>query len=113
MSNQSQHSIHQANKFDGEKPRMELIPAIPQIEYAKVLTFGAKKYGDDNWRKGNGLLWSRIIGAMERHLYAIKNCEDYDPETGLLHSGHIICNAAFLTEYYQTFPQNDDRFYKT
>src|SRR5687768_17425193 len=77
MSNQNQHSAYQANKFDTSKPRMELIPAIPQIEYAKVLTFGAKKYGDDNWRLGTGLIWSRIIGAMERHLYAIKNGEDY------------------------------------
>jgi len=55
------------------------------------------------------MAWSKIIASLERHLWAIKRGEDYDPETGLLHDGHIMCNAAFLTEYYKIFPQGDDR----
>lgn len=38
-----------------------------------------------------------------------KKGEDYDPESNLLHSAHIMCNAAFLTEYYKIYPQGDDR----
>lgn len=96
-----------ALRYDNEKVRMDLIPAFANIEFGKVLTIGAKKYGDNNWQKG--MKWSRVLGSLERHLYAIKKGEDFDPETGLLHSAHVMTNAAFLTEYYKIFPQGDDR----
>ena len=38
-------------KYDGEKPQMYLLPPKAITEVAKVLTFGASKYGPDNWRK--------------------------------------------------------------
>ena len=38
-------------KFDGDKLRFDLIPAVAEEEIAKILTFGAKKYGPDNWQK--------------------------------------------------------------
>jgi hypothetical protein len=37
-------------KYDAGKPMMELIPPHAEIELAKVLTFGAEKYGPENWR---------------------------------------------------------------
>jgi len=94
-------------KFDKEKTRQDLVPAFAQEQFAKVLTFGAKKYAPHNWE--NGMKWSRIIGAILRHTFAILRGEDYDPETGLLHSAHIMCEASFLTEYYRIYPQGDDR----
>jgi hypothetical protein len=94
-------------KFDGQKTMHELVPSFAQEEYAKVLTFGANKYAPHNWEKG--IKWSRIIGACKRHLLAIERGEDYDKETGLLHSAHLMCEAGFLTEYYKIFPQGDDR----
>lgn len=94
-------------RFNEGKARYDLIPAFAQHEYARVLTKGAEKYADRNWEKG--MPWSKILSSLERHLYAIKRGEDYDPETGLLHSAHVMCNAAFLTEYYKIFPQGDDR----
>lgn len=97
----------EAVRFDTEKVRFDLVPAYAHQELAKVFTFGARKYAENNWRKG--MNWSRVIGSLERHLNAHKSGEDYDPETGLLHSAHIMCNAAFLTEYYKIFPQGDDR----
>jgi uncharacterized HAD superfamily protein len=87
--------------------RHDLLPPNAINELAKVLTFGAKKYAPNNWMKG--MKWSRIIGPLKRHLNAIERGEDYDPETGLLHSAHVMCNAAFLTEYYKIYPQGDDR----
>lgn len=97
-----------AKRYDGGKPRYDLIPALAQEELAKVLTVGVEKYGVDNWRKG--MKWSKVLASLERHLYAIKRGEDRDPETGLLHSAHIQSNAAFLTEYFFTFPELDDRY---
>lgn len=85
----------------------ELAPPFAQEQYAKVLTFGAKKYSPHNWERG--MKWSRIIGAIKRHTLAIERGEDYDQETGLLHSAHLMCEAGFLTEYYKIFPHGDDR----
>lgn len=94
-------------RFNEGKTRHDLTPAWAQEQYARVLTAGAVKYGEGNWEKG--MAWSKVIASMERHLQAIKRNQDFDPETGELHSAHIMCNAAFLTEYYRIFPQGDDR----
>lgn len=94
-------------RFNTGKTRYDLIPAYAQEQYARVLTKGAEKYADRNWERG--MPWSKVISSLERHLYAIKRGEDHDPESGLLHSAHVMTNAAFLTEFYKIFPQGDDR----
>lgn len=95
-------------KFDNEKPRTELVDADAILELARVLTFGAKKYAANNWR--NGIEFSRVIGAALRHIYAIQQGEDRDPETGLLHSAHAMCELMFLTNFYKSHPELDDRY---
>jgi hypothetical protein len=97
-----------ALKFDNEKPRTELVDADAILELAKVLTFGAKKYAANNWRKG--IEFSRVIGAALRHIYAIQQGEDRDQETGLLHSAHAMCELMFLTNFYKSHPELDDRY---
>lgn len=94
-------------RFNDGKNRHDLIPAFAQEQYAKVMTLGAKKYADRNWEKG--MPWTTVMASLERHLQAFKRGEDFDPETGLLHTAHIICNAAYLTEYYRIYPEGDDR----
>ncbi len=94
-------------RFNEGKTRHDLVPAFAQEQYARVLTKGAEKYSARNWQ--NGMAWSKVIASLERHLQAIKRGEDYDLETGLLHSSHIMANSAFLTEYYKIYPQGDDR----
>lgn len=94
-------------RFNQGKTRHDLVPAYAQEQYGKVLTLGAVKYGERNWQ--NGMRWSKVLASLERHLLAVKSGEDYDKETGQLHSAHIMCNAAFLTEYYKIYPQGDDR----
>jgi hypothetical protein len=94
-------------RFNEGKTRHDLVPAYAQEQFAKVLTKGAIKYDDRNWELG--MSWSSVLASLERHLLAIKRGEDFDPETGLLHSAHVMCNAAFLTEYYKIYPQGDDR----
>lgn len=99
-----------ALRYDVGKIRHDLISPTAMNELAKVLTFGANKYEANNWRKG--MKWSRVIGSLKRHLNAIENGEDNDPETGLLHIAHVMCNAMFLTDYYKIFPEGDDRQHK-
>lgn len=97
----------EGKKFDSGKLRYDLIPLFSQEQFVKVLTMGAQKYGDRNWEKG--MVWSRLIGAMKRHIAAFESGEDYDPESGLLHMAHVMTNAAFLTEFYKIYPQGDNR----
>lgn len=86
-----------AKKFDQGKPRMELLPSSALLEISKVLTEGAKKYDPWNWAKG--LQYSRLIGAVMRHVSAWKDGEDKDPETGLSHLAHAACGLMFLLDY--------------
>lgn len=94
-------------RFNKGKTRHDLVPVFAQEQYAKVLTRGAEKYAERNWEKG--MKWSKVLASMKRHITAYEQGEDYDPEDGLLHAAHIMCNAAFLTEYYKIYPQGDDR----
>jgi len=94
-------------RFNTGKTRHDLVPSYAQEQYARVLTKGSEKYAERNWERG--MAWSKPIASLERHLQAFKRGEDLDPETGVLHVAHIMCNAAFLTEYYKTYPEGDDR----
>ncbi len=94
-------------RYNAGKTRHDLVPAYAQEQYARVMTIGANKYAERNWEKG--MAWSKVLASLERHLQAIKRGEDYDPETLVLHSAHIMCNAAFITEYYKIYPEGDDR----
>lgn len=94
-------------RFNKGKARYDLIPAYAQEQYAKVLTKGAEKYAERNWELG--MAWSKVTSSLKRHTAAFEKGEDFDPETGCLHTAHIMCNAAFLTEYYKIYPQGDDR----
>lgn len=94
-------------KHDQDKPRMELISPTAIFELAKVLNFGAKKYAARNWEKG--FAWTRAIAAILRHTWAYLGGETHDPETGLSHMAHVMCEAMFLVEFEKTHPELDDR----
>tara|TARA_R110000868_G_scaffold179968_3_gene420452 strand:+ start:8294 stop:9367 length:1074 start_codon:yes stop_codon:yes gene_type:complete len=96
-----------ALRYDKDKVRHDLIPSWALNELGKVYTFGAKKYADNNWRKG--MKWSRVIGSLKRHLNAIEQGEDFDKESELYHASHVAWNAITLLEYYKIYPQGDDR----
>jgi hypothetical protein len=104
----SQQKQEPGTKFDSGKPRMELLSSEALIQIALVLNEGAKKYSDNNWRKG--MSWSRLLGAAMRHLTSFKDGEDLDKETGLSHLAHLGCCTMFLLEYIKTHPEMDDRY---
>lgn len=98
---------HKGLRFNEGKTRYDLLPPHAIEGMANVLTYGANKYEPRNWEKG--MSWSNVIASLKRHLAAIEKGEDYDNETGLLHAYHVMCNAAFLSEYYTIYPHGDDR----
>jgi hypothetical protein len=84
-------------KDDDGKLRWDLLPLKPIEDTIKVLMFGANKYGPNNWRKVDDGL-NRYYSACMRHLVAHKSGELNDPETGLSHLAHAMCNLVFMQE---------------
>jgi hypothetical protein len=100
-------SVVEAVKYDSDKPRFDLIPPGPLMEVAAVMEFGARKYGDNNWRKG--MKHGRLYGACGRHILAYWGGEDKDPETGFHHLAHALCCLFMLLSLIETHPELDDR----
>lgn len=86
-------------KYDGEKPRMALLPFEALEEIAKILTFGAKKYAPNNWQYVDNAM-ERYENALLRHLAAIHKGEEFDTESGLSHYGHAGCCMLFMIWKY-------------
>jgi len=88
-----------AKKHDTGKLKYDLIePEMIEV-LAQVLTYGADKYGEGNW-KGLNSFESRYSSAMMRHYEAWRKGEEIDGESGLSHLGHAACNILFL--YYNS-----------
>lgn len=82
-------------KYDKDKPDWSLVNFKSLEGFVKVLGFGAKKYSRDNWKKvADGE--HRYFAALLRHLSAWQNGEKKDPESGLSHLYHAMCNLYFL-----------------
>lgn len=97
-------------KNDGKLP-MHLIPVSSNMSIARVMAVGAAKYSPHNWRRG--MSWSIVMGCLERHYNAFKAGQDIDEESGLRHIELLLCNVAFLNEYFYTCPELDDRYKNT
>lgn len=98
-------------KFDGDKPRMELLPLDVLEQVAQVLAYGAKKYGENNFREG--FKYSRLLGATLRHLSKWQNGENLDQESGLSHLSHAIASLMFLVSHDLHREGTDDRYIKS
>jgi hypothetical protein len=96
-NNLRQRPTSEGLKFDSDKPRWDLLPLKPIEDIVKVLSFGAKKYGPDNWRVVANAK-ERYFAALMRHIVAYRNGEGTDPESGLSHIAHALCNLTFLYE---------------
>ncbi len=89
------------------KTRFDLIPPIASGQIARVLTFGAAKYGANDWMRG--LAYTVVYGAIMRHLTLWFAGEDRDKESGELHLAHAAANLMFLIHYSATRTGEDDR----
>lgn len=88
-------------KNDAGKTRFDLLPPRALWAVADVITFGATKYGPDNWR---GVERQRWFAAAMRHLWAWMLGEKRDPESGLPHLAHAACSILFLLDIDEEYP---------
>lgn len=84
-------------KHDAGKPAYNLIPAHAEAEFVDVLTFGATKYGPENWRQVDNAK-DRYVAAAMRHIAAYRMGETHDVESGKHHLAHAMCCMAFIIE---------------
>jgi len=99
--------MSEGRKDDAEKIRFELLPGDALKAIAVILTFGAVKYSARNWE--NGMNWSRVFGALQRHLWAWWEGELKDTETGHSHLWHAGCCILFLIAFEMRGVGADDR----
>ncbi len=82
-------------KYDGDKPRYELMPPEVEEEIVKVLTYGAIKYRDHNWKYVEPF-YDRYYGACRRHLSKYRQGEVIDEENGYHHLAEAACCLIFM-----------------
>lgn len=89
--------MNAGRKDDSGKNRLDLLPPHALCEIGKVLTFGAARYGDDNWRKVTDAR-KRYTAALLRHVVAWMCGERNDAESGLHHLAHAGACVMFLLD---------------
>jgi hypothetical protein len=84
-------------KDDQDKADLSLLPPAALESVGQVLTWGAKKYEAENWRRVPG--WRRrYLAAGLRHVFSYMRGKKSDPESKLPHLAHAACCFLFLLE---------------
>jgi hypothetical protein len=82
-------------KKDHGKPMWDLLPYKQVSDIVDILTFGASKYGPNQWQEVDNARY-RYFAAMMRHLTAWWEGESVDDESGKSHLAHAGCCLLFL-----------------
>ncbi len=99
----------EAGHLDDGKAGLQFILAMPGLyDVAKVGDFGAKKYGQFNYKKG--MKWMRLLGSCSRHLVSFIQGEDLDRESGISHIAHLVYDGLMLLDYVRRHRELDDRY---
>lgn len=96
-----QAELDQGLRYNSGKNRLDLIPCSLIDGVGRVLTFGAKKYAPDNWRKFNQQQVRECIGSAMRHIEQYRQGNWLDPESGLPHLAHAATNLGFILELHK------------
>mgnify|MGYP003344596328 FL=1 len=99
-------SPEEGRKFDGGKLEYGLLPPKALEATVEILTFGAQKYARDNWKYVDDSK-RRYFDALQRHVWAWKQGEKLDPESGKHHLAHAMCCLMFLYEHDTIYSKED------
>lgn len=107
--------INPKDLIGAQKVQLGLLPAAGIIHGALAMEYGAyragsekKGYGPYNWRE-NRVIYSVYIDAISRHLLALRDGEDYAPDSKVHHLGHVIGGAAIALDAMENLNLDDDR----
>lgn len=96
--------------FDAKKSRVDVLPPSVLLSVGDVFAYGAGKYGERNWEQyAEDWDWCQLYASAMRHLIAWAGGEDIDPESGLPHLDHAVCNLMMLQGLIHAEKGNDDR----
>lgn len=87
-------------RFNQGKPQWTLMNADAMLPMINVLSYGASKYDRNNWAKACPKRLD-LMDSLMRHSMKIIAGESVDPESGLPHIGHLMCNAMFYSYWEQ------------
>lgn len=86
----------EGKKYDKGKPQFSLL--IPEFleEMANILTYGAEKYGRENWKLVEPT--TRYVDARLRHALASDREQELaiDPDHGMSHEAAVAVNSMFI-----------------
>lgn len=88
------------------KPRFDLIPTEGLRRLADLYARGAKKYDDNNWKKGQP--FSRAYASLFRHLIQWREGDRSED-----HMAAVVFNAMALMYYEEKKPELNDLFEET
>lgn len=90
------------------KVPLHLVPPSAKHFLAEALGDGARKYGPYNWRDSK-ISISTYKAAMERHMDAFWDGEDYASDSGVHHVAHAMACCALLLDAMSIDMLIDDR----
>ncbi len=99
-----------AKRYNKGKSRVDLISTTAIIALGHALDFGARKYGEHNYKKGQE--WSKPLASLLRHTFKFMDGEDIDEESGLPHCDLALSNCMMLCDYFRNHKKYDDRYKK-
>ncbi len=100
---------NRAKTYDDGKPPLAWLPPEGMRAVARVQMYGDRKYGSfNNFRKG--LEISRNASCAMRHIMAVMDGEDLDPESGEHHFAHACTRLMFALQNIKDGTMIDDRY---
>lgn len=97
----------EAKHLDAGKVPLDSLPFEAVCHVGRVIRYGEKKYGMDNWAKG--MAWRKLLGSTLRHIVAWAMGEDRDEESGEYHLAHACTDILFLLTYQLEGRGTDNR----
>lgn len=85
-------------KDSAGKPRWMLLPFKALEPVVRVLEFGASKYAEGSWAYVEDAE-TKYADALVRHFVAWQSGHRIDPESGLSHLAHLVCDGIFLLAF--------------
>jgi hypothetical protein len=106
LKNTSVKRLQRGTKYDAGKIRLNLIEPSFINGLGSVMTFGATKYGSNNWK--NGIPTSQLYASLQRHLTSFYEGNLVDSESGLDHLYHSAANIMMMIWMRKFNPKFED-----